>query len=233
MYLLLNWRSIFLEVVYNVIVSEVKYSKNFRDLSISQGVGSGFQFEFYCDRCNDAWRTDFLAYRNAQASSWLDKAAGLFGGTLRTLDVAAQAVSQAGYGSAHNEAFAGAVKAAENHFHRCPKCLHHVCDPCWDVSKGLCLNCAPSVAVAASAARAQGEVASVTSSASDLGRQAGEKEVIAEVAQLVCPSCKAETHGAKFCPSCGQKLLLDKTCDGCHAVIPPGAKFCPDCGKQV
>jgi DNA-directed RNA polymerase subunit RPC12/RpoP len=26
--------------------------------------------------------------------------------------------------------------------------------------------------------------------------------------QLVCPKCNAETHGAKFCPECGFKLLV-------------------------
>jgi membrane protease subunit (stomatin/prohibitin family) len=125
------------------------------------------------------------------------------------------------------------VTAAENHFHRCPKCLNHVCGTCWDTAKGLCLNCAPSVAVAASAAKAQGEVESVTARASDLGRATGEKEAIAESAQLVCPKCKAETNGAKFCPECGEKLQSTTTCAGCHTLIPPGAKFCPECGKSA
>jgi hypothetical protein len=56
-------------------MSEIKFSKNFSDHSVHSGTDAGFQFEFYCERCNDAWRSEFSPFRGGQASSWLGRAA--------------------------------------------------------------------------------------------------------------------------------------------------------------
>ncbi|HJJ27183.1 MAG TPA: SPFH domain-containing protein [Methanocorpusculum sp.] len=50
----------------------------------------------------------------------------------------------------------------------------------------------------------------------------------------VCPACKAAVPaGAKFCPSCGQKLGGAAFCPECGAKIPAGSKFCPECGQKI
>ena len=50
----------------------------------------------------------------------------------------------------------------------------------------------------------------------------------------VCPVCKASVPaGAKFCPSCGQKLGGAAFCPECGAKIPAGSKFCPECGQKI
>ena len=50
----------------------------------------------------------------------------------------------------------------------------------------------------------------------------------------VCPACKAAVpSGAKFCPSCGQKLGGAAFCPECGAKIPAGSKFCPECGQKI
>lgn len=201
-------------------------------MSIQQGAGCGFQFEFYCDRCRDAWRSDFEPYRTGQASSWLDKASSVFGGMLRTFDAAAQTLTQAGYNSAHSDAFKVAVERSDQHFHRCPKCLQHVCQTCWDVEKGLCLTCAPSLAVETQVAKATGQVKTAVEKANAIGEKQGAEVQVADEAQLVCPKCKAETHGAKFCPECGEKLIQHAKC-ACGANLPAGVKFCPECGKAA
>ena len=47
-----------------------------------------------------------------------------------------------------------------------------------------------------------------------------------------CPKCGAElTPGAKFCPNCGEKLV--KKCANCGTELAPGAKFCPNCGTKT
>lgn len=49
-----------------------------------------------------------------------------------------------------------------------------------------------------------------------------------------CPACKAAVpSGAKFCPSCGQKLGGAAFCPECGAKIPAGSKFCPECGQKI
>ncbi|MFA5934294.1 MAG: zinc ribbon domain-containing protein [Candidatus Paceibacterota bacterium] len=48
-----------------------------------------------------------------------------------------------------------------------------------------------------------------------------------------CPKCKKEIVDLtlKFCPDCGQKLLL--TCSKCNIDYPVGTKFCTQCGEAL
>jgi len=39
--------------------------------------------------------------------------------------------------------------------------------------------------------------------------------------------------GAKFCPSCGEKMGAPVKCPKCGADVPSGAKFCPSCGEKL
>ena len=48
----------------------------------------------------------------------------------------------------------------------------------------------------------------------------------------ICPNCGAElVPGAKFCMNCGQKLV--KACPKCGTELDPNAKFCPNCGEKI
>jgi len=214
-------------------MSEIKFSKNYSDHSVSAGANAGFQFEFNCERCGDAWRTEFVPYRGGQASSWLGKAAGIFGGLVGEASTAAEGLAQAGYGKAHDASFANAVEQAKNHFHRCARCMKYVCDPCWNRDKGLCRACAPDAQVEIEAARASGEVYAAGEKAALEGIQRGKQMDVKRDRQLVCPKCNAETHGAKFCPECGFKLAAQSECPKCAAEVSPGAKFCPECGEKL
>jgi hypothetical protein len=216
-----------------VVMSEIKFSKNYSDHSVNSGANAGFQFEFNCERCGDAWRTDFVAYRTGQASSWLGRAAGIIGGVLGEVDSAAQGLAQAGYGKAHDEAFAAAVEQAKSHFNRCARCLAYVCDACWNGDKGLCRKCAPDAEVEIDAARAEGEVKLARLRAEAEGEKRGGKIDVTRQRQLTCPKCKAETHGARFCPECGEKLAVLSPCPSCAAEVSAGAKFCPECGTKI
>jgi hypothetical protein len=214
-------------------MSEIKFSKNYSDHSVTSGPNSGFQFEFNCERCGDAWRTDFVPYRGGQASSWIGKAAGIFGGLVGEASTAAEGLAEAGYGKAHDQAFAAAIEQAKNHFHRCARCMKYVCDPCWNQHSGLCRACAPDAEVEIEAARAAGQVYAAGEKAALEGIQRGKQMDVKKDRQLVCPKCHAETHGAKFCPECGFKLAVLTQCPKCSAEFPPGSKFCPECGEKL
>ena len=214
-------------------MSEIKFSKNFSDHSVHSGTDAGFQFEFYCERCNDAWRSEFSPFRGGQASSWLGKAAGFFGGVMGEASSAAEGLAQAGYGKAHDVAFVAAIEQAKNHFHRCARCLKFVCDVCWNNDKGLCRECAPDAQVEIEAARAAGEVYAAGEKAALEGIQRGTKMDVKRDRQLVCPQCGAETKGAKFCSECGAKLAQKVTCPGCQAEADQAVKFCPECGRKL
>lgn len=214
-------------------MSEIQFSNNYNDLCIRHGTNAGFQFDFYCERCGDTWRSAFEPYISAQASSWVGKAAGMFGGILGGVGSAVEGLAEAGYGKARDEAFVKAIEAAKGHFHRCGKCHNYVCDRCWNAAKGLCYNCAPDVAVEVEAARNQGEVQAATEQAQAEGQDRGKTRTVSEDRQLVCPQCKAETHGAKFCPQCGHKLAMTTHCTGCGTLLPPDSRFCPECGQKA
>lgn len=214
-------------------MAEIQFSKNFSDLCVQNGTNAGFQFDFYCERCSETWRSQFVPYRSGQASGWLSKAAGIFGGALGGVGSAVDGLAQAGFGEARDEEFAKALEQAKHHFHRCGKCHSYVCETCWNQAKGLCYNCAPDVQVEIEAARNQGEIQGATEKALQEGLSRGAGQDVQRDRQLVCPQCHAETHGAKFCPSCGYKLASASNCPACGAALPPGSRFCPECGQKA
>lgn len=214
-------------------MSQTKFADNYRDLCNADGVDAGFQFEFFCERCNDTWRTPFQPYRSGQASGWAQKAAGMFGGMLGTASTAMRGLAEAGYHSARDEAFKGAIAGATSHFHRCAQCFQYVCASCVDKSKGLCFNCAPDVHVVIETARAQAVAEGAAAKAHSEGLSRGQTQYdVKQEHQLVCPSCSAETHGAKFCPECGTKMNVKAECGSCKAELAPGSKFCGECGAK-
>jgi membrane protease subunit (stomatin/prohibitin family) len=49
-----------------------------------------------------------------------------------------------------------------------------------------------------------------------------------------CPQCgKNVTAQAKFCPACGADVQARLTCNHCQTVLPPRTKFCTGCGEAV
>lgn len=214
------------------MTEETKFSNNVSDLSNSSGVDAGFQFEFYCQRCSDRWRTEFKPYRSAQAGGWLQKGANLFGGLLGEAGTVLNGMAESGWHSARDTAFKNAVEAGKQHFNRCGACHEYVCGQCFDAAKGLCFDCAPNVKVAITRARAQGEVSGASEVASDEGLRRGKAQEVRQDMQLVCPECNTETHGAKFCPECGFKMAQQVPCQSCSTPLAPGVKFCTECGHR-
>ena len=49
-----------------------------------------------------------------------------------------------------------------------------------------------------------------------------------------CPRCgKNVTSQARFCPACGGEVQARLICTKCQAVLPPRTKFCTGCGEAV
>jgi len=201
------------------MADELWFSQNNRDLSQPYGDDAGFEFEFYCRRCGDTWRSGFENYTLGRGWDVANTVGGL---------------ADAGWHKARDAAFQRAIGKAQAHFHRCARCTNRVCDSCWDAERGLCRDCAPDLQAEVEQARAQGEVSAARDAASAAGAQQAQGRDVSTRRQLVCPQCESETHGAKFCPECGHKLAAPPAvCGSCEQPIPAGAKFCPECGTPA
>jgi membrane protease subunit (stomatin/prohibitin family) len=206
-------------------MSEIRFSDNHRDHSTD----SGFQFEFFCERCHESWRSPFDRYAAGTVDNVLGMAEGLFGGMFHGARHAIGRVKTAGWQSARDGAFRRAVGQAQSHFHRCPRCSNHHCDECWNADEGVCITCVP---------RLDAEIAAISRDAKlrKAREVAYESATVApadlEARVVSCPKCSAAVGRAKFCPECGTPVSLSRACGACSAEIPTSSKFCPECGAR-
>lgn len=216
--------------------SEIYFNDNYRDVCQQNGTSAGFQFEFSCQRCHDTWRSPFEGYTGARMAGWLQRGAGiatgLIGRTVGDLSSAADGMAGAGWGHARDASLRRAVATAQTHFNRCARCAIHVCARCWNGTQGLCLGCAPDTAAELAASQQRGLNAEVTARGYEAGRQQADAYDAQAPVQLVCPQCHTETHGGRFCASCGHELGRRTHCTGCGGALPEGAAFCPGCGQH-
>jgi membrane protease subunit (stomatin/prohibitin family) len=64
----------------------------------------------------------------------------------------------------------------------------------------------------------------------DRGGSSGDSKTDA----VACPACHTEVDpGARFCPHCGESLVVGDRCENCEAPLSPDAKFCARCGDPV
>ncbi|MBB4891626.1 ribosomal protein L32 [Streptomyces olivoverticillatus] len=216
--------------------TEISFANNYRDMCERYGTAAGFQFEFYCSRCHDTWRCPFEPYRGGRLAEWLNRgistASGLLGSVGSGVGSAAEGLAGSGWGSARDASFQRAIKAAEGHFNRCARCACYVCGRCWHPEQGLCFSCAPDTAGEAMAAQQRGLNDLAMQQAYDEGQRRGQEYDARTARQLVCPQCRTEAHGGRFCPGCGFELAQQRPCAGCRAPMPDGAAFCPGCGHR-
>lgn len=216
--------------------TEIYFANNYRDMCEQYGTGAGFQFEFSCSRCHDTWRSPFEPYTGARLAGWLNRGVGAASGMLgrfgSEITNAAEGLAGSGWGTSRDAAFQRAIGSAQGHFNRCARCTSYVCGRCFNPAEGLCLTCAPDTAAEVTAAQHRGLTDMAAQRAYDTGQQRGGQFDVEAARQLVCPQCRAETHGGRFCPSCGHQLAQQLACTGCQAQLPEGAAFCPSCGQR-
>lgn len=217
------------------------FTRNYEDNSTE----AGFQFTFYCDICEDGFRSSFIESATHKKgnlfrgiSRGIGAAANIFGGALDGVNSAAYAgesiLSERFNGMSpewhkeHEKAFAAAQNEAKKHFHRCHKCHRWVCDACWNDENGLCADCAPRVNVEIAAARAD-------KMKRDIWEKADETQVFhgnIEQKTTFCPNCGKPAGQSKFCTNCGTNLALN-TCPTCGAENDQSVRFCGECGTKL
>jgi membrane protease subunit (stomatin/prohibitin family) len=210
----------------------IEFSQNVSDLSTDRG----FQFEFTCNRCGNAYRTRFVAWSTGTIAEALDTAGGLFGGIFNTAASLGERARSAGWQRARDAALAEAIEDVRPKFVQCPRCSAWVCrKSCWNTKRGLCKDCAPDLGVEMSAAQASRSVEEVWAHAAmaEEDKHLSEKDW-RETIRATCPNCEAPLPAnVKFCPECGAPVKQAKHCTQCGASLTPGVKFCPECGAKV
>lgn len=206
--------------------SYIHFKDNYHDLSTE----NGFQFEFYCERCHDAWRSPFDRYAAGTLDSVLGAADGIFGGIFGGARNALGHVKSAGYSKAKDGALQSAAQGASQRFHRCPRCSNHHCDSCWNGDEGSCIGCVPRLDAELAAIGREAKIAKAREVAFE---QATVSKEDLQARVLSCPSCGAAVGRAKFCPECGTGVSLKRSCTSCSAEVPSSSKFCPECGTKA
>lgn len=215
------------------MVEKIEFTSNYSDNSTDHG----FQFEFYCNRCGNGYRSAFQPWAAGTASSILEAASSVFGGLFNQAANVTDRVRDASWQRARDAAFLKATQEIKSSFKQCPHCSGWVCNKCWNEDRGLCKECAPDLAVEMSAAQSSvtrqkvWENADVADTDSEVITDAGQWK---KTVQGGCPECGMPlTPGAKFCPECGFKIQSKKFCAECGAELPADAKFCAECGTKT
>lgn len=217
------------------------FTRNYEDNSTD----AGFQFTYYCDICNDGFKSSFIqseTYKRGKGLRGLTQGAAilgrLVGGKLGDLGYSVEhggsILSERFEGMSpewqkeHEKAFERAQNEAQEHFHRCHACHRYVCDACFNEDEGLCTDCAPRQEVYVAKARAEAMQRNID--------EAGESATVwkgqIESKTTICPVCGKPAGTGKFCNNCGASMAL-KECSRCGAKNAQTVKFCNNCGAPL
>jgi hypothetical protein len=203
----------------------IPFTSNYTDLSSERG----YQFKFFCQKCNNGYMSTFQANKLSSAASMANVAASLLGGIFGRAAQSAQQIQSLVSGPQHDAAVDAAVREISPLFKQCTRCGQWVCEPvCWNKSAGLCETCAPDLDEEIASAQAQAAREQASSKAREVD-YLGQRN-LAQVVSVMCPSCGAKTQGGKFCPDCGGSLARKRKCTNCGAEADGTPKFCPECG---
>ena len=217
------------------------FTRNYQDNSTE----AGFQFTFFCDICNDGYRSSFIestTYKKKGMMRGIGQGArilgSLAGGAARNLgynaDRATDVLTQRFDGRSpewqkeHEKAFERCQNEAQQHFHRCPSCNKYVCDHCWNEDEGLCVGCAPRQEIYVAQARAQAMKRNIDAA----GQTATVWQGAIESKTTMCPSCGKPAGTGKFCNNCGASMDLIE-CSNCGAKNAQTVRFCNNCGNNL
>lgn len=217
------------------------FTRNYQDNSTE----AGFQFTFYCDICNDGFKSSFIeseTYKKGKLIRGIGRGASMlgsmFGGTAGRIgynaDRASDILGERFEGRSpewqkeHERAFEMAQNEAQRHFHRCHGCHQYVCDSCMNEDEGLCTNCAPRQEIYVAKARAEAMKRNID----EAGQSATVWKGQIESKTTVCPVCGKPAGNGKFCNNCGASMAL-KECPRCGAQNALTVRFCNNCGNPL
>ena len=217
------------------------FTRNYQDDSAD----AGFQFTFFCDTCNDGFKSSFMqssTYKKKGLLQGLGQGANilgsLVGGHARSVGYAGTHATDAlsrrfdgkspDWHKEHEKAFERCQNEVKPHFHRCPACTKYACDQCWNEDEGMCVKCAPRQEIYVAQARAQAMKRNID----DAGKSATVWQGKIESKTTICTACGKPAGAGKFCNNCGASMDL-KECQKCGAKNAQTVRFCNNCGTNL
>ncbi|MEA2693344.1 MAG: hypothetical protein QOJ16_2731 [Acidobacteriota bacterium] len=208
-------------------MATIEFTGNYDDLSTDKG----YQFKFYCEKCNNGYMSTFSSSKLGMAASAMEVASGLFGGVFGRVADSAYQVQRAIGGPAHDAALREAVAEIRPMFKQCTRCGRWVCEPiCFNKKAQLCEWCAPDLDEELASAQAEAAKEQVFEKARAVDWTQGRDLAVAGGA--LCKSCGAKLTGGKFCGECGAPVSQKKHCVSCGVEAEGSPKFCPECGQH-
>jgi hypothetical protein len=208
-------------------MATIEFTGNYDDLSTDKG----YQFKFYCEKCNNGYMSSFQSSKLGLAASAMEVASGLFGGVFGRVADSAYQVQRAVGGPAHDAALREAVAEIRPLFKQCTRCGRWVCEPiCFNKKAQLCEWCAPDLDEELASAQAEAAKEQVFEKARSVDWTKGRD--ISTAGGALCKSCGAKLTGGKFCGECGASVSQKKHCVSCGVEAEGSPKFCPECGQH-
>ena len=207
----------------------VPFTDNYTDRSTE----AGYQFEFYCERCGNGYKSGFQASALGVGTKVLRGLGGVLGGRLGNAGYAGQHIKDLTESQAKDKALREATEEMKPYFNQCHRCGQWVCkEICWNEEYGLCVNDSPKLEQELASMQSEAQMQQVREKVQQVDFASDVNVERRQVA--LCPNCGAEAeHSGKFCPNCGQALSMPVTCGRCGTESPRGTKFCPECGNQL
>ncbi|HYU58140.1 MAG TPA: zinc ribbon domain-containing protein [Actinomycetota bacterium] len=207
----------------------IPFTDNYTDHSTELG----YQFEFFCERCGNGYKSGFNASAVGIGGKIARGLGGMFGGALGNIGVGADQAKDLTESKAKDDALRKAVEEMRPLFNQCHKCGQWVCkEICWNEEFQLCVNDAPKLEQELAGMQSARRLQQVQEK---VGQADYASDVNVERKQVaLCPNCGAEAPpSGKFCANCGQALDMPVTCGKCGSESPRGTKFCPECGNNL
>lgn len=160
--------------------THIEFTENYEDLSTDQG----YQFRFYCERCDRDYTSQFQPHLADTDDLLLESVGSLFAEAGDN----GQEVQPGAGEPEHDSALQTAATEVREHFHQCPVCGEWVCERCWNDAMMMCEKCAP------------------TNGTVDEEQAQEAQEPADEPAMVVCEHCGEEVPQGTFCSNCGWPL---------------------------